>query len=302
MFIVKAIVVDDDRAALNEFKQLLENETVEVEVVATYANVSEAVAGVMRHYPDVVFLLRSRADKPVRGKENGSDSAPMVCFFRQIRFQLPGKDPWEVKWRTSKVQELFAYLLHYRNRTIDRGVLLDLLWPDWDRDKAAKQLYTTIYHIRNTLKSCGMDTIAIQNAAFESGYRLDTGAAKVDAEEWESALSRLDAPDERTAAAYEQVLMRYEGDYLGDCGYLWAEHERERYRQLWLHYVRELSELYEGNGMMREAVRWYRRVQQILPEAEDSYAALIRLYRLLGDGARAEEQATLLKTRIDGES
>lgn len=363
MVIVRAVLVDDEPMALAKLKLLLEREVGGVKVVATYTNMSEAIAGVMRHRPEVVFLdtrfaamnglrfgkqlqtsapdteivfvaddnryaleafelytldymikpvktdrlrrtidkLRNRLDKSAGSNHDDSDDAPVVCCFRHLRFKASGAQPWEVKWRTSKVQELFAYLLHHRNRAVDRSILLELLWPDRGPERALQQLYTSVYHIRNTLKSCGMDTIAIRSASLEPGYRLDIGRAKVDAEEWERTLSRLDTLSEQTLAAYERVLSLYEGDYLGGYDYLWAEHERERYRLLWLGHVRKVSEFYTGRGMLKEAIHWHRRVQQLLPEKEDSYAALIRLYRLLGDSVREEEQRALLRSKIDSD-
>src|SRR5690606_16901054 len=44
--------------------------------------------------------------------------------------------PAPLRWRTSKAQELFLYLLQYRGRLIRKSALTDLLWPEAEADKA----------------------------------------------------------------------------------------------------------------------------------------------------------------------
>ncbi|WP_223275647.1 response regulator [Paenibacillus elgii] len=191
-------------------------------------------------------ILRIKEKLAIRATKKTQDTnSPMICCFNQIQFKLPGMDTQNVKWRTSKAQELFAYLLHHRDRTINRSVLLELLWPELEEAKAAQHLYTTIYQVRQTLKNSGMDTIRINSGDLEAGYKLDIGEARVDTEEWEYAMRQLGVLDAGTVDAYEHVLNMYKGDYLGKYDYLWAEHERERFRLLWLYHMRKLCEFYE---------------------------------------------------------
>lgn len=360
---MRVILVDDERLALRQLKQLLERDGGGIEVIATYSNPDEVIAGVLEHRPDVVFLdihmpginginlgrqiLTNISDielvfvtaydqyavnafelealdyimKPIQinrlrqtvsrvreklclksMKRVQDSNAPVICCFNQIQFKLPGQEIRTGKWRTSKAQELFAFLLYNRERTIHRSALLDFLWPDLEEGKAARQLYTTIYQIRQTLKSCGMDNIiTIRGGVLEAGYRIDIGEARIDVEEWEYAINQLKPLDLDTVDEYEQVMSLYKGDYLGNYGYIWAEHERERLRLLWLHHVRKLSEFYEQQGKARQAIHVYHHIQQLLPDEEDSYFSLMKLYDAIGDKLRVEEQYLLLKGRIERE-
>ncbi len=236
-------------------------------------------------------------------KELGREpQLPLICCFNQLAFQPPGKEECQpVKWRTSKAQELFAYLLHHRNRTVDRGAIIELLWPDFEVSRAAQQLYTTVYHIRQTLKASGMETVSISSADLEIGYRLTMGEARLDVEEWENHLRQLGDPDVHTVEKYEQALQLYRGNYLGDYEYLWAEHERERLRQLWLHYARSLSGFYRQQGRLEEAIRVNLRIQALFPDTEESYFALMKLYDAAGDRRRVEKQYLLLISRMERE-
>ncbi|WP_088832255.1 response regulator [Paenibacillus tyrfis] len=357
---MKAILVDDEHLALIGLKKAIEREASEVEIVATYSDSTEVMAGVLAHRPDVVFLdihmpeinglnlgkqiqtvvpgteivfvtgydqyavqafelyaldyimkplhkdrlrqtiQRIKEKLAIKGTKKTQDAnSPLICCFNQLQYKLPGMDAQNVKWRTSKAQELFAYLLHHRDRTINRSVLLELLWPELEEAKAAQHLYTTIYYVRQTLKNSDMDTISINSGNLEAGYKLDLGEARLDTEEWEYAMRQLGVLDAGTVDAYEHVLNLYKGDYLGKYDYLWAEHERERFRLLWLYHMRKLCEFYEQQKKPKKAIQVHLRIQQLLPDEEESYFSLMRLYDGIGDRIGVEEQYLLLRTKME---
>ncbi|MFD0717663.1 response regulator [Paenibacillus sp. GCM10027626] len=359
---MKALLVDDEPLALIGLQRSLESEVNGVEIVATYSDPKEVIAGVLEHRPDVVFLdihmpeidglklgrqiqavvpdieiifvtsydqyavnafelyaldyilkpmnaarLRQTVMRVIdklnlKGSRKAPDrDVPVVCCFEQIRFQPSGMEAQTAKWRTSKVQELFAYLLHHRERAVSRSVLLELLWPDIPEDKAAQYLYTAIYHLRQTLKTCKMDLISIRINELEAGYQLDMGEARVDTEIWEYDLKQLGRLDAGTAGAYERVLRTYTGDFLGHYEYLWAEHERERLRMLWLYQTKKLSDYYEQQGLLDKSIQINLNVQRIYPDDEDCYFSLMKLYHAIDNQAGVEEQYLLLKTRMERE-
>ncbi|THF75482.1 response regulator [Cohnella fermenti] len=228
------------------------------------------------------------------------DSA-WICCFDRIRFRHPGMESQIVKWRTSRAQELFAYLLLHRNRTVSRSSLLELLWPDIEETNTVQHLYTEIYHVRQTLKRYKMDMISIQAGELEAGYRLDIGEARVDTEAWEHTVKQLGPLDASTVDAYERALHSYEGIYLGQNDYVWAEHERERLRLIWLYNMTRLSEFYEQHGMQDKAIQVNRRVQDLYPEEEACYFALMKLFDSIGNKIEVEEQYLLLRTRLGSE-
>ncbi|QJD84710.1 response regulator [Cohnella herbarum] len=227
--------------------------------------------------------------------------ASWICCFDRIRFRHPGMESQPVKWRTSRAQELFAYLLHHRNRMVSRSALLELLWQDNEEPTLMQLLYTEIYHVRQTLKRHKMDMISIYAGELEAGYRLDIGDARVDTEAWEHAVKQMGHLDASTVGAYERVLLAYEGGYLGQYEYLWAEHERERLRLLWLYNMNKVSEFYERHGMPDKAIQVNRRAQDLYPEEEGCYFALMKLYDAIGNKIEVEEQYLLLQTRLQKE-
>ncbi|RXZ82519.1 response regulator [Paenibacillaceae bacterium] len=225
----------------------------------------------------------------------------MVSCFNHLRFLHSDRVNQPVKWRTSKAQELFAFLLHHRERVVERNIIFELLWPEFEAAKAAKQLYTTIYHIRQTLKNNGMGTITIHSGDLETGYRLHIGDASVDSEQWETYIKQLGPLDHQCTGNYELALKMYKGDYLGEYEYIWAEYERERLRRLWLHYATLLSEFYAKENMPQAALQINQRIQHFFPYDEESYFTAMKLYDSIGDRAGVEEQYWLLASRLERE-
>lgn len=254
--------------------------------------------------PERLRRTVERLQGKLKGKNNNRSkeaSTPFIFCFNKIRYQLPGEEPQTIKWRTSKAQELFAYLLHHRDRTIDRSTLIELLWPDFEVSRASQQLYTTIYHIRQTLQKIGLDTVSISSGDLGAGYCLTIGNARVDAEEWENRLKQLGDPKLEHIEEHERVVELCEGHYLGEYEYLWAEHERERLRLLWLSHARSLGKLYMEHGMTQAAIRVNKLIQQRLPDEDETYLTLMKLYDGLGDRGGVEEQHWLLSSRMERE-
>jgi two-component system, LytTR family, response regulator len=234
-----------------------------------------------------------------REQRSKDTDVPLICCFNQIQFKLPDKDIQVAKWRTSKAQELFAYLLHHRNQTIHRSVLLEMLWPELEEEKTVHQLYTAMYHVRQTLKACGMDMITIQSGHLEAGYRLELGGAQLDSEQWEQEIRQWKVVDSSTVHAYEQALHLYKGTYLGNYEFMWAEPERERLRYLCLYHMRRLSLYYQKQGLGEKVIESTKRIQHMLPDEEESYFILMKLYDEMHNDLGVEEQYRLLTTRME---
>lgn len=211
-----------------------------------------------------------------------------ILCFRSLRFQRSGGFTEIPKWRTSKTQELFTYLLHHRGNIVPKETLLELLWPELDAKQATSQLYTSIYHIRQCLKQMGIDA-PIRNLTIQEGYVLDTSRIRIDVDEWENGLRQaggvnlIDSHSE-----LRRLLEIYEGDYFQEHGYWWAENERERLRKLWYQHARSLARFYEKAGMRKEALAMYERIQDADPYNEEDGLALMKLYTATGRHKEAE--------------
>jgi two-component system, LytTR family, response regulator len=77
--IVKAIIADDESAARNVLRQLIELEHSDIEIVELCKDVPSTVEAILKHRPDVVFL---DVDMP------GYAGYEIVDFFEEIDFQI----------------------------------------------------------------------------------------------------------------------------------------------------------------------------------------------------------------------
>lgn len=225
-------------------------------------------------------------------------NSTIISLFGGLQVISPDGHTQILKWRTSKAKELFAYLLNHRDEIIYRDTILELFWPESDRDKASKQLYTAVYTIRQTLKNYGLDGVQISSPLLNSGYKLLLEQTIVDVEQWLSSLKSLPTLEQKNVEEHEQVFQMYTGDYLEDCDYLWAESERERLRRLWLHHAHQLSEFYIKIENYSAAIKVQETVQALFAGEEENYFTLMKLYDLLNNVAAVEEQYLLLKKAL----
>ncbi|MEC0226236.1 response regulator [Paenibacillus alba] len=233
--------------------------------------------------------IKRLMQKRLHKQEDITSTVPSrILCFRSLRFQRSGGSTEIPKWRTSKTQELFIYLLHHRGNIVPKETLLELLWPELDAKQATSQLYTSIYHIRQCLKQMGIDA-PIRNLTIQEGYMLDTSRIRIDVDEWENGLRQASGGNwVDSHSELQRLLELYEGNYFQEHGYWWAENERERLRKLWYQHARSLARFYDKAGMRKEALTMYERLQDADPYNEEDGLALIKLYTATGRHKDAE--------------
>jgi two-component system, LytTR family, response regulator len=239
-------------------------------------------------------LKKRLAKLPGEGKGN---AAVRLHTLPKLGYSVGNFAPLAFKWRTSKAQDLFAYLLHHRSRMVGRDALLEVLWPDFDPKKAATHLYTTIYQTRQSLKHAGLD-ISIENMSGGDGYTLDLKQVSVDGLEWEKDIRAAGEITSKNLREHQRLFDLYKGDYLGDYDYAWAEEEQERLRTIWLHHASQLANAYTQAGKITEAITAYRRLTALHPYYEEGYLRLMMLYEQTGEMATVEECFMELHQRV----
>ncbi|MEZ2660331.1 response regulator [Aneurinibacillus aneurinilyticus] len=224
----------------------------------------------------------------------------MIRCFQSLQIELPQshQQPVMIRWRTSKAQELFAYLLHYRGQLVRKDALLELFWPETDWKKGFTQLYTTIYQVRKTLENTGAD---VHITSLDKGYRLDLNNVELDVQQWEEGINKALPITDNTLSEHLKLLNLYQGDYLADYDYLWAESERQRLREMWLRHALQVADYVASQGKHVEALALYQRIQLFHPHVEESYFMLMCLYDALGDRNSVELQYANLQEMLRSE-
>lgn len=189
-------------------------------------------------------IMARRKDKQPQVLVEKPQAKQKIYCFNHIRFQVGDGIIEYPKWRTAKAQELFAFLLHHRGEFVPKYSIINMFSPELDKKRAMTQLYTVIYQIRKCVKEANLE-IKIDNDSIQEGYCLRLENTIIDVEQWEKELNQLQPQDPQYYNKLEELLYQYEGDYMGNYDYLWAESERERLRQLWISNAKDfLQHLY----------------------------------------------------------
>ncbi|MBB6671883.1 response regulator [Cohnella nanjingensis] len=213
-----------------------------------------------------------------------------------MQIRKPNGELEFLKWRTTKAKELFAYLLYHRGKVISKNTLLELLWPELDERKGLANLQTSMNRIRSVWKNTvGDGYISIRYAQY--GYILESKGLRIDAEEWEQELRRLNPVSIEQAPDHQRLLDKYRGDFYEEDHYAWAESERQRLKALWLQHAQQLGQFYCSCDMNREALGVYHQIQKQEPLHEDGYLALMKIYARLNDADSVQKQYEFL-TRL----
>ncbi|NTV91313.1 MAG: response regulator, partial [Clostridiales bacterium] len=199
-------------------------------------------------------------------------------------FCRPGLGVGEpMKWRTSKAEELFALLINNRGRPLLRDVIIEELWPDTVADKAANNFRVTCTYLRNTLAEKGFEDMLKRE---RDSYSINIGEISCD-------LFIFDYVSERRASAetkeLEDASLLYEGRYLGDKQYEWANKPRLWLENEFKNIQFTLSERYKDMGDLRKACIPLERVLKHDPFEEEAIENLIRLKLLMGESLPAKK-------------
>ena len=348
---MKAIVVDDEKRAIDNLVRMLRAHNVDI--VATYtdprtllAQLNDVRADVafldiempfcngvslaeqlQKAWPDVAVVFVSAYDayavsafeleatdyllKPIlperleqtmhrlirlAGVDRREYPGMTICCFYQLRIVDDQGVSRHLPWRTAKTKELFAYLLHSRDRMTSRDMLIELLWPEADPDKVMGNFNTTVYQLRQTLKQAN---VPVQILYGSGGYQLALNGLQLDTDIWERGLDEATAPSSARKNMYKLLTVLYRGEYLQQEAYGWAESERERLRLKWLDSAQAAIVELEKEGAYGDAVQLLQSMQSGFPLLEESYITLMRLYDKLGEHNEVKRQYDKLRHTLN---
>lgn len=216
-----------------------------------------------------------------------------MTMFRQVMIEQPNEQGQFalLHWRTTRAQEIFIYLLQHRGQLVRKSALIDMLWPEFDMDKAYPQLYTAIYHIRKTLEP--YDT-RFQITNTTEGYVLNIEGVQLDIEEWENWFMSNPSVSAESIEGHIEMMKLYTGDYLQEYDYWWAEGERQRLKELWLSVSLSMAEWYVDQERIDEAILCYFSIQRQHSLEEKAYFSLMKIYALQDNPAQVHRQFSLL--------
>ncbi len=203
------------------------------------------------------------------------------------RFEVRSKDGEIIHWRTRKVEELFAYLVHLKGEGVTSEFIIDALWPDENMESAKKIFYTTIYYLRNDLKKCGASVNIISKG---HKYILSRDYMVCDVWQLEECLSYC--TDQNSVCKIdlvEELFNLYRGGYMEENYYGWAEKKRLLLEEQLMNTVLSAATSLLSQKRLLDAAGILKRLIDTCPYRESPYELMIKVYRMMNERAAADK-------------
>lgn len=149
-------------------------------------------------------------------KASNADTLTIHCFgkFEALENGIP------VVWQRTKAEELFALLVLNANTFLHKDIILENLWPYYERTKSLTILQTSVCKIRNVLSNCGK-AVRLTYADGKYGLFLSPDVA-CDYLFVCNAVRQFRADDRRTHQAICDACAIFQKGLLLFNGYLWS--------------------------------------------------------------------------------
>lgn len=146
-----------------------------------------------------------------------ADSFSVYCFgkFEVLENGKP------VVWRRTKAEELFALLVLNANTFVHKDIILENLWPYYERSKSLAILQTSVCKIRNILSGC-MESIGLSYADGKYGLFFSPGVL-CDCLSVRDAITQFQVGNRQTYKPLKDACETFQKGLLPLSGYLWSE-------------------------------------------------------------------------------
>lgn len=203
-----------------------------------------------------------------------------------------------LKWRTTKTEQLFLYLVQHEGLEVNKNFLIELLWPDLEQEKAYKQLYTTVYNIRKTL---GLYRHHFHIKSISDGYMLIFEDIDIDVKKFETFIDEASPLSEKTIVNYERTLAIFTGDYLETYDYIWAEGVRQRLQLKWIYTTLQVVSWYYEKSEFPRALALSQEILMRYPLEEEAHFFVMKIYDVMEDFSAVRRQYENLQELLSDE-
>lgn len=228
-----------------------------------------------------------------------------VFLFGKFHLQLGGQVLTSL--HSSKVQELFCYLLLYRNRPHPREDLASLLWGDSPTVQSRKYLRQALWQLQAAIKPQTEPVNGCLLLLEGDWVRLNPKADLwLDVAVFERAFVLAQgvpgqALDDRRAQVLHTAVYFYQGDLLEGCYQDWCLYERERFRNMYLVMLDKLIGYCEAHHKYEAGLACGNRILRYDRARERTHRQLMRLHYSAGDRTAALRQYEQCAAALDEE-
>ncbi len=201
----------------------------------------------------------------------------------QFRVLFPDTAGTEVKWRTRKAQELFAYLFQLQGEGVSKETLTALLWPESGTKSATALFHTTLYSIRQAFAQGGWTDMVLYE---KKKYSINMQLVSSDLEE----LAAYFHQPQQSGHSPEHVMRLYTGRYMGNTGYLWSYATAKRLEDEYLKALKAGAHKRAKERQPGLAIPFLQRMLEVEPYDEEIVSQLIACLYQSGRQSEAKQQ------------
>ena len=225
-----------------------------------------------------VARLKKVKPQPVKS-QTPEDNGRIYCFGRLSVYGAGSGEA--VKWRTSKTEELFAFMLQNLNSKAAKWKIAQNLWPECESEKQLNtNLYTTVYKVKKTLLSAN---IKFDFTYINGSYKMELPDTYIDAAEFEALTDGEIALSEGSIEKYRKALSLYKGNYLEENEYLWSVSKAEEYATRYRRLVSEFVKYYSAKKDYINAELILQKALTNTPLDDELNEILLKLYSVKKD-------------------
>ena len=209
------------------------------------------------------------------------------------------------EWKTRKISGILKYMLAAKGKYVTREKLAAVFWPDSGAKAASTSLRVALSEMRKCFAAHGMsfdDEFALIIESKNGFCVNDKILLETDADEFEELYKRINkqtSDDEGTAAALENMIGLYNGDFLTDRQYDdWTSLRREHCRSLFIEASFDLLEIHMRREKYKEAEELLMKLLYVDPLNDKACGTYVQLCKLTGQNDRAESFLNLFEKRF----
>jgi len=202
---------------------------------------------------------------------------------------------------------LLGWLLVSPDQRGDRSRLAGTLWPDASEDRARRCLNTTMWRLREVVRSAGVDPDAVFDACGNSVAIRPDAPVISDVGTFDAMTRGLPAlsDDEAAHRRLAEAIAIYRGDFLVSHDDDWVMLARENLRARYIKAHEDLLQHYLGASQWIQAIDVGRQLLENDPLLEHVHRTLIQCHGALGERTAARRQfeacARLLRVELDAD-
>ncbi len=287
---VDALFLDIEMAELSgmEVASRVREMNIETKIIFVTAHTDFAVEAFEIQSLDYLLkpITKARLQQSVErlvnttGIQDRRDSSISIRCFGHFAVHCHEKNE-TIIWKTNKVNELCAFLVHCEGNLVEIDRILDILWPEVPVSKAKASLYTCISYLRGTFKEYGFENVILKKG---SSYCILLSEFRCDLSEWMSHIQTVG--DQANLNQLEKVLNIYTAEYMEN-GFNWAVEKREFIRKKMLTIYNQLANYYNNIDEFEKSLEFIEKEMECSPYSDEICQRLINSYLKMNNRAAA---------------